>query len=296
MLKTQVDDQYWLVHQPDHARVSGYLAAHWGKANDFVRPGEFAASADPDLFRQEVIHAVAEHDNGWWEWEAAPDLDANDSLPLNLPDVTRTNREAGLDRWRLGVPRLAADHPYVSLLISMHAYWLYAFAYPELAGDNDMFRHPIFGTSDLASRLVTDRTLTQAFLSEQREIQEAFVARLRDDTLWADAVRPPHLHPHVRLLQLLDALSLLLCFGGKSDHRLLEVPRGSWEDRVTVTWKAAGNRRILCDPYPFDTDPLEVFLPVRCIPTADSSDEDLPLARLHATPLKTIRFELRSKA
>ncbi len=298
MLKTRVDDQIWLVHQPDHARVSGYLAAHWGNANDFARPGEFAASADPELLRQEVIHAIAEHDNGWWEWEAAPDLDTTDSLPLNLPDVTRANRDAGLNRWRLGVPRLADRHPYVSLLISMHAYWLYAFAYPDLHGDNDALRHPIFGIGELANRLVADRNETHTFLTEQREFQDAMIARLREDGLWSDAVRPPHLQPHIRLLQLLDALSLLMSFGGQSDHTFLDVPRRNWDDRVTVAWTVAGQRRIVCDPYPFDEDPLPVYLPVRMVAdeSATTPEQSLPLVRLHASPLTTIRFELSSQA
>lgn len=293
MLKTRVDDQLWLVNQPDHARVSGYLAAHWGNENDFARPGEFAASTDPELLRQEVVHGIAEHDNGWWEWESAPDLDT-DSLPLNLPDVTRANRDAGLKRWRLGVPRLAEAHPYVSLLISMHAYWLYAFAFPDLAGDNDSFRHPIFGMGDLANRLVADRTQTRAFLTEQREVQDGIVARLRDDAVWSDAVRPPHLHPHVRLLQLLDALSLLLCFGGQAEQPLLDVPRRSWGDHVTIKLTPIANRRIVCDPYPFDVDPLEVFLPARIVEAESLTGNDLPLVLLHATPLKSIRFEFCS--
>ena len=296
MLKTRVDDQIWLVHQPDHARVSGYLAAHWGNANGFARPGEFAASTDPELLRQEVVHAIAEHDNGWWEWEAAPDFDTADTLPLNLPDVTRSNREAGLQRWRIGVPRLAEAHPYVSLLISMHAYWLYTFAYPDLAGENDSFRHPIFGIGELPNKLVADRNQTLAFLTEQREIQDGIVGRLRDDEVWSDAVRPPHLHPHVRLLQLLDALSLLMCFGGQTDQTLLNVPRRNWGDRVSVTWTPVANRRIVCDPYPFDTDPLPVFLPVRIIQAGSLLDDDLPLVRLHAAPLESIRFELRSQS
>jgi hypothetical protein len=37
MLKTRVDDHVWLIQQPDHASISGYLAAHWGGKNGFGR-------------------------------------------------------------------------------------------------------------------------------------------------------------------------------------------------------------------------------------------------------------------
>ena len=38
MLKTVQHGRMWLVAQPDHAEVAGYLAAHWGN-DDFVRAG-----------------------------------------------------------------------------------------------------------------------------------------------------------------------------------------------------------------------------------------------------------------
>jgi len=47
MLKTLRQGQMWLVTQPDHAQVSGYLAAHWGN-DDFARPGYFASSPDSE--------------------------------------------------------------------------------------------------------------------------------------------------------------------------------------------------------------------------------------------------------
>ena len=74
MLKRRVDDQIWLISQPDHAAVSGYLAAHWGN-REFSAAGGYADCPDPELVRSEVVLAIAEHDNGWWEWEADPELD-----------------------------------------------------------------------------------------------------------------------------------------------------------------------------------------------------------------------------
>lgn len=296
MLKTHVDGAVWLVHQPDHARVSGYLAAHWGGSNDFARPGQFPGSAHPEAWREEVVLAIAEHDNGWWEWEAKPTIDTADGLPLGLADLAQRAPTDGLNRWRLGVPRLAQRHPYAALLISWHPYWLYAFGFPErVSAADDPFRHALFGWPAEESNLVVDRQATLALLDEMKAMQQNLEARLRGDSTWVGALEPGHLFPHVKLLQLMDALSLLISMNRQEERRLLDVPRREWSDRVTLTWRPVGNHRIVCDPYPFDTDPLEVYLPARVCPKGGQADDGaLPLTRLHATALESIRFQVCS--
>ena len=118
----------WFVTQPDHAQVSGYLAAHWGN-DDFAHPGYFASSPDPERLRAETIVAIAEHDNGWWEWEASPELADIDGFPLGLAEVLKDQQE-GMNRWRTGLARFD-NRPYVNLLMSHHAYWLYAAKLPR---------------------------------------------------------------------------------------------------------------------------------------------------------------------
>jgi hypothetical protein len=295
MLKTSHDDTIWLVHQPDHARVSGYLAAHWGGANGFARPGHHPGSVEPEVWREEVVLAIAEHDNGWWEWEASPPIDPADGLPYGLADVSRMYSVEGLQRWRLGVPRLADEHPYAALLISMHPYWLYAFAYDDLASDADQpFRHPLFGGREAASSLVADRDATRELLDELQSFQRHLQSRLATDAVWSKALEPAHLYPHFKLLQLMDALSLMLSMGRDGERQLADVPRGSWDDRVTLTLRPLGDHCIQCDPFPFDADPLDVHLPVRVIDSSrfKRQEEVLPLTRLHAAPLRTIQFTI----
>ena len=126
MLKTKQDNKLWMVSQPDHSQLAGFFAAHWGNSL-FAQPGSFATPvpvADPARLRDETVLAIAEHDNGWWEWEAIPDLSADDGFPANLGEVL-TNQQAGMERWRIGLKRFARN-PMVNLLISSHAYALYA--------------------------------------------------------------------------------------------------------------------------------------------------------------------------
>ncbi len=140
MLKTHQHDRLWLVTQPDHAQVAGYLAAHWGN-DDFARPGCYASVPDSEKLRAETLMAIAQHDNGWWEWEASPTLADVDGFPSGLADVLK-NQQEGMERWRVGLARFD-DRPYVNLLISHHAYRLYA-AKVEASPD-PAFLHPLFG-------------------------------------------------------------------------------------------------------------------------------------------------------
>ena len=48
MLKTLQQEQMWLVTQPDHAQVSGYLAAPRCENSDFARPRYFASLLTPN--------------------------------------------------------------------------------------------------------------------------------------------------------------------------------------------------------------------------------------------------------
>jgi hypothetical protein len=261
MLKRRVGDELWLISQPDHAIVSGYLAAHWGNG-EFTRPGYFGSAPDPERLRAETVLAIAEHDNGWWEWEADPQLSPGDGLPLGLLDLTQSD---GMERWRMGVPRFVETHPYVSLLISLHAYWLYA---PRCEPHPDAaFFHPLFAHPEDAPPLEGEELeRAKGFVVEQREIQERLVDWLREDAGWSAAVRPEILKPHVRLLQLADALSLALGFGGGAALSLQGIPRKSWDDRVTLELTPGENRRVVCQPYPFDIDPLPVAFRGRVLP------------------------------
>ncbi len=269
MLKTTRDGQVWLITQPAHAELAGKMAAHWGN-EEFAVPGHFAASADPQRLRREVVLAVAEHDNGWWEWEADPPLSTKDGLPQDLGEVLK-NPVAGMERWRLGIPRLAEQHPYASLLIGDHAHWLYAVQFnPDPPPE---FTHILqLGRAIYPKELEKE---SRRFLADVQQMQEEFRGRLEGDRFWQASLEPEQRNPHARLLQTLDALSLALCSaaiapvegdakGLGEDHIVFhEVPRRSWEDRVSVEIKPLGDGRIMIDPYPLDEAPLTVSVTAR---------------------------------
>jgi hypothetical protein len=285
MLKNRVDGAIRLVTQPDHANVAGYLAAHWG-GGDFAKPGHYAECPDPEAARAEVIFGIAEHDNGWWEWEADPEIDPADGLPLHFLD---TNPGWGRERWSRGVGRFRQSHPYAALLISHHAYWLNA---GEAAPDfDDGFIHPLFGSRPGGGGLpAMERRELDGFLDERRADHALLTGSLGASPLGAALTGRAHLYPHVRLLQTLDSLSLSICGGRNKGLELSGVPRGGWDDRVTVSVSPPSGGRIAIEPYPFDEDPLPVFVPARVIPE-DAAAPEGPLdiwRRRH--PLRTLEY------
>lgn len=305
MLKAHVDNEIWLVQQPHHAQVSGFLAAHWGGPNGFVRPGYYAGTTNPARWRDEVVLGIAEHDNGWWETEAMPQINDRDGLPVGIGEAappTAENeftpwRSGGFERWQTGIDRVAGPHPYGALLISLHAYWLYAVAFSDLVPiDGALRRHFVFGAPEVAAGLVDNEAETRAFLANQLDIQSALKERLGHDPIMARAVDPEFLDAHFRLLQLMDAMSLFLALDDRGQHELRDVPRRSWADRCTVTWQRLDARTVELDPYPFDENGLRVSMPGRVVPRRGLHDVESPLSLLHGAQLRTIDFVFVSRS
>jgi len=304
MLKTIHNNKLYMVTQPDHGQIAGYLAAHWGN-DEFNAPGYFHTSDDHNRLKDEVVLAVSEHDNGWWEWEATPELNKNDGLPMNLTEFL-TNLQEGMKRWRLGLPRFSQNHPYASLLMSFHAYWLYA---QNVFEDPDpSFLHPLVRRTTLLEYTLEDEKLEGAknFITELEKIQAGFISTIKNNPETAHWVEEEHLKPNARFLQLMDALSLSLCSNlippnkgdavglGDDEFDLTDVPRKGWKDRVVVKIKPQGQKRIVCEPYPFNIDPLPVFVPAKIF--------DLPVEKpanfqthWHSNNIQLIHYEYCSK-
>jgi len=95
-----------VVRQADHARLAGRMLALFRLPELLEHPR-----------REELLRAVAEHDNGWWEEDAAPRLDPGSGGPLDfraIPDPVRRSI------WRRGVERYAALEPFVAALVAGH--------------------------------------------------------------------------------------------------------------------------------------------------------------------------------
>lgn len=95
-----------LVTQSDHARLAADLLRLFRLPELLEHPR-----------RELLLRAIAEHDNGWWEADAAPRLDAERVSALDFRAVAADLRQ---EIWRRGVERFAAESPYMAALLATH--------------------------------------------------------------------------------------------------------------------------------------------------------------------------------
>lgn len=108
MILRSRDDVLEVITQPDHARLSRRIM-------------ERCPALDAHPRRASVLLAVAEHDNGWTEADAAPSVDPATGRPLDFVAAPLEVRHAV---WPRGVERLSAD-PWAAALVANHALTVY---------------------------------------------------------------------------------------------------------------------------------------------------------------------------
>ncbi len=120
MLRLETETGWWLVTHPDHARLAGAFAEHWG--NDQFRAPE------P---REHVLRGIARHDDGWAARDALPQITRQgkpSAFSVELVGKYSAFEEIDLADYLAvrdrAVRLIAAEDPYAAVLISMHTYSL----------------------------------------------------------------------------------------------------------------------------------------------------------------------------
>jgi hypothetical protein len=241
MIRIETDLGWILVEHPEHARLAGGFASHWGNA-------EFAAP-EP---RADILVAVARHDDAW---------ESRDSAPF----LTREGRPSAFSRELVGkysafeeidladylavrgraAETVAAENPYAGVIVSMHTVDL-------LTGHADMN-----GLSD------ADRELHRAFIEAQLRWQREMVETLDGKPGFAEAAEPARLLRAFEFLQACDSLSLSVCvrYPGPITLRHRHPRRDGTSAELECTPLGADAYRI--KPYPFDDDEIVIGLPCR---------------------------------
>jgi hypothetical protein len=93
-----------LITQPDHARLAAAIMQQGVALAEHPR-------------RASILLAIAEHDNGWTEPDAAPLVDPLTGVPLDFTTAPIAVRQAV---WPRGVARLSYD-PWAAALVAQHA-------------------------------------------------------------------------------------------------------------------------------------------------------------------------------
>jgi hypothetical protein len=121
IVRTLATEQLLCINQTSHALMAAELCRQWGNA-EFAKPAPYEV----------VMSAIAQHDNGWYEWESAPEVDAEGAPLAFIPGPPYWEK---IPIWQKGIDRAAAQHPYMGLLVSRHDTLLYKGDLHRLEGE-----------------------------------------------------------------------------------------------------------------------------------------------------------------
>lgn len=255
MLRSESDNSWWLVTHPDHARLAGQFAEHWGN-QVFISP-------EP---RADVLEGIKTHDDGWANRDAAPEITKQgkpSAFSSELVGKYSAFEEIDLLDY-LAVRRQAVDtvirrNPYAGLLVSMHTFDLLA------------------NRADRSTIRADQLPVLEAFLEDQKALQQKVRAQLNADSTYQPAdVSTERIENHFRLLQACDNLSLLTCVDYQGSASLLHALPVTGGAREPVIVEHIRVRHFRLTPYPFDASPLTLEFPARFVSSAlFTSKEDL---------------------
>jgi hypothetical protein len=177
-------DRVQLITQPDHAHLARAIMEHC-----------VALAARPR--RHVILHAIAEHDNGWTEEDAAPTVNPETG---NVVDFVSAPLSVRHRVWPRGCARLA-DDPWAAALVAQHAITVY-----------DRFRAEAEWSSFFAEMESTRDTILRA-------------SPLALDDLIADYA----------FVRLADLISLTFCTGWIDEQRFGDWTVKRSGTRVVVT-------------------------------------------------------------
>ena len=257
MIRREESDSIWVIHQATHAYVAGQIAEHWvGDGNMLVQP------------RDELIVAAYYHDTGWAATERQPRVNAQ-GKPRTF---TEMDLEEHFTIWQDSIYGVFAQNRYAGLLVSMHCSALY-----------DQRLRYIDDPPD-------DKARVKAFLGARREWERALIATLTDHPRYGLAVQSATLAHNLRLLQVWDYLSLLLCMGPVYEQVLEDVPFNEGQRDVLYV-AAKGTRGLLLEPYPLDQS-LTLWMDARQVMGGPFESDDALQRALCDVPYKPLVFEV----
>ena len=252
----QQNGTWRIVHQPDHARVSGELAQRWRRPD-----------AIPQAIWPRFVEAVRRHDDGWFAAETEPAIDQV-GQPYDFRSLPTPHH---LALWRRSIQHVGNDDLYQGVIVALHGRWLYT--------------HVVEVSEPHAEA-------AQAFLLEVDQYLDASIEKLRAGVpALRQAVGPNELATARKLLGLFDAMSLMLIGALPADGFDASVPFGDREEKLTLTTTPTG---ITVAPWPFEEGDFEVVMPTRELAQQRfTGSADFAQKLAHAT-VRDVRYAVTS--
>jgi hypothetical protein len=260
MIRRDDQNDWLLIRQVEHARLSAEIAAVWG--NESVEPLPV-----PEL----LLPAIHDHDVGWKEWAASPGVDPETGCPRNFTEMPMAVSTA---LWSTSIEVCAAPAPLAGTWVSRHFCWL-----AEQARES---RQDI--TEEVAA--IDD------FLDDQTSRQQAW--RREIQLQWQEAAGNFSLDDvdvlileGLQYVQFFDRVSLWLCCSPAEMPFDTERPGG---ESIRLTPGSSG--RVVLTPYPLSVDRLELSVSAHRIEARRyANDAELQRA-IDAAEIEELRWEL----
>jgi len=262
-------DELLLIRQTDHAFLAGFFAKEWGN-EEFPRPEPFGS----------FCLAVAEHDNGWSEWELQPTLDPKTRTPYSFMSIPT---EEHIALYQRGIERLIKVDHYAALLVSMHCVGLYDRARATMPG---------FSAKYVKSN---ESALVSEFVQRLRLQQLRLKVDLRANLTTRDLVVEEMLKATFERMEALDRLSLHLCLNPQENCTIDAVPKDDSGNEVDLDLRNEGANILTLAPYPFKREVLEVSILARRIPKRVYVDNEDFQKTLAQAQYFAIKFTLRAR-
>lgn len=254
------DGRQFVVRQYEHQSLCGQFVLAFGN-DDFEEPDPF----------DEVVFAVSNHDQGWYEADFNPQLDPESRMPYNVLHTARPT----LFKTSSNSPAFNEKrHPYCGLMSSMHSWGLYNGRY---------------GVSNkvLVKEIAPEHEkLLEDMLDGELERQERLKKILAADKKSAPWIEETKLLDNYKLLQFFDTLALYLNLtpeGERGETTFINVPQHVGDDTDVVV-KPLGDGVYSMDPFPFHGDSLEVHLEGRYLTPYPEGEEPDLAAVMRDTP------------
>jgi len=222
IVREMPNGQLLCIHQTTHALMAEQFCRHWGN-QDFAQPVPYVAT----------MLAIAQHDNGWYEWELRPQLRA-DGYPMDF--IHDTNPLGKVAMWRRGVDRVFEQHPYAALLVGRHAALLY---------ESDLLN-----LSDEVYEYVAE------FIADQRMLVDVVRHAYAGDNRYRELLGDDYVDANTRLLQFGDYASLQVSIPWAAQKQLPNCPLNV-QERIDIHM-SYNEHDINFAPWPFGVDHFTV--------------------------------------
>lgn len=258
ILRDMPDGHLLCINQTSHALMAEEFCRHWGN-HEFARPEPYSA----------VMLGIAQHDNGWYEWEQCPQL-RDDGRPMDF--LHGPPGEEKLALWQRGVDRAGAQHPYAGLLVARHAARLYQDSFHFLP--------------------TTEQASVSGFIRGQEGLADTVRSLWGTDAQYGPALEEEALAANTHLLKFGDSASLraLLSRGAPRpiDHCPVDGKNAYVDIAMTIT-----DSVITFDPWPFGVATFAVSIHGRLLEQTLFPDAATYQAALANAPLLRLTWQVR---